>query len=98
MIAIVMLAFGLFAVVGLQLQMLRFSQSANVPGRLVLVKQIILAGVIAKTTDFTAFCLTSNRLVSYSAQKGWYLDLPTSTLALLQGERVIFNPVTRAGR
>jgi type IV pilus assembly protein PilY1 len=70
----------------------------NVPDRSVLVKQTLLAEVTANTTNLTAFRLTSNNLVSYPAQKGWYLDLQTSSSALPQGERVIFNPVIRAGR
>jgi type IV pilus assembly protein PilY1 len=72
--------------------------TTKVPDRSVLARQTILAEVTANATDLTAFRLTSNNLVSYPAQKGWYLDLQAPSSALPQGERVIFNPVIRAGR
>ncbi|MEB0135682.1 PilC/PilY family type IV pilus protein [Actimicrobium sp. CCC2.4] len=66
--------------------------------RSVLVRQTMLAEVTASATDFTAYRLSSNNLVNYPAQKGWYLDLQTPSSPLPQGERVIFNPVIRGGR
>lgn len=72
--------------------------TTKVSDRSALVKQTILAEVTASTTDLTGFRLTSNNVVSYPVQKGWYLDLQLPSATSPQGERVVFNPVIRGGR
>ncbi|GAA4019854.1 hypothetical protein GCM10022212_15290 [Actimicrobium antarcticum] len=64
--------------------------------RSVLQQQTMLAEVTAASK--ISYRLTSNNLVNYTTQKGWYLDLQTPSSTLPQGERVIFNPAIRAGR
>ena len=54
-----------------------------------LVQQTVIGTV---NNNGTTYRLTSQNPIDWIAQKGWYLDLPTS------GERVAYNPLLRFGR
>ena len=54
--------------------------------------------ILAEQIDFnTRLRVTTNNLVDWTTQKGWYLDLISPVLGT-QGERVITPPILRYGR
>lgn len=74
-----------------------WDQNANVSSRSSLVAQTVLAIVSKDDTRVSPtitnkYRITSQNTVDYSADNGWFMDLPES------GERVDVNPVIRDGR
>jgi len=67
--------------------------STTITGRTELVEQTVLSTLT--TASGQKFRITSQNPVNFNSQKGWYLDLPSSSTT---GERVAYNPLLRFGR
>jgi type IV pilus assembly protein PilY1 len=71
------------------------NDGSTVASRASLQQQTVQGEVVAGDSTYR---ITSNNLVDWATQRGWYLDFPPSAAGQETGERVVYPPQLRFGR